>query len=311
MSKLRLVSTIICAVLVCANVYMSASIFRLGGQLASVGPLFRAQAEAYVLPVTQADYLPTLDTSAGNLSIDAKAALVLDVSTGRNLYQKNIQQRLPIASLTKIMTAIIVWERLKPDDVVTVAPTAMKVDGERQDLYKGEQLTVRSLMELMLIRSSNDAAYALRDFAKQQGIDLIAEMNEKASELGMRSTHFTDPAGLDDAAYSTAEDLGKAVKYALQYDAIWNVSRQPSATIQSVDGRILHEVQSTDQLLGVLSDIIGGKTGYTDGALGCMILIVNASHGDNKIIGIVLGSTARFEAMKDMVQWTQRAYRWQ
>ena len=164
-------------------------------------------------------------------------------------------------------------------------------------------------MQLMLIRSSNDAAYALRDYASEQNIDLIAAMNDKAQELAMYSTHFTDPAGLDDAAFSTASDLAKEVTYALRYDAIWNASRQATATIESADGKISHDIKSTDELLGVLADIVGGKTGYTEGALGCMILIVNAPD-NNKLIGIVLGSNGRFEAMKNLVQWTQRAYKW-
>ncbi|OGN33054.1 MAG: hypothetical protein A3I39_03240 [Candidatus Yanofskybacteria bacterium RIFCSPLOWO2_02_FULL_47_9b] len=304
------ISTAVIAALLCVNIFIGVSNFKLGLQLAAIGPVFHGtQAESYVLPVAQANYLPAFDTAAGEIAIDAKAALVLDLKTGRLLYQKNIHDRLPIASLTKIMTAIVVWERLDPNAIVTVLSTAVKADGERQDLYLKEQITVRNLMQLMLIRSSNDAAYALRDYASEQNIDLIAAMNDKAQELAMYSTHFTDPAGLDDAAFSTASDLAKEVTYALRYDAIWNASRQATATIESADGKISHDIKSTDELLGVLADIVGGKTGYTEGALGCMILIVNAPD-NNKLIGIVLGSNGRFEAMKNLVQWTQRAYKW-
>jgi len=304
------ISTAVIAALLGINVFVGVSNIKLNSQLASVGLTFHvAEDETYVLPVAQANYLPAFDTAAGEIAIDAKAALVLDLKTGRLLYQKNIYDRLPIASLTKIMTAIVVWERLDPNAIVTVRPTAVKADGERQDLYLKEQITVRNLMQLMLIRSSNDAAYALRDYASEQNIDLIVAMNEKAQELAMYNTHFTDPAGLDDTAFSTASDLAKEVTYALRYDAIWNASRQATATIESADGKISHDIKSTDELLGVLADIVGGKTGYTDGALGCMILIVNAPD-NNKLIGIVLGSNDRFESMKNLVQWTQRAYRW-
>ena len=304
------ISTAVIAALLGINVFVGVSNIKLNSQLASVGLTFHvAEDETYVLPVAQANYLPAFDTAAGEIAIDAKAALVLDLKTGRLLYQKNIYDRLPIASLTKIMTAIVVWERLDPNAIVTVRPTAVKADGERQDLYLKEQITVRNLMQLMLIRSSNDAAYALRDYASEQNIDLIVAMNEKAQELAMYNTHFTDPAGLDDTAFSTASDLAKEVTYALRYDAIWNASRQATATIESADGKISHDIKSTDELLGVLADIVGGKTGYTDGALGCMILIVNAPD-NNKLIGIVLGSNDRFESMKNLVQWALRAYRW-
>ncbi len=312
MRVFRVISTAAIAALICVNGVIGFSLVRPNTQLAAVGAAADSNAgAAYVLPVAQADYLPALNSAAGEPALEAKSALVLDVKTGRMLFQKNIHDRLPIASLTKIMTAIIVWENFSPNDIVTVEPSAVKVDGERQELFKGEQISVESLMQLMLIRSSNDAAYALRDYARQRGVDVIQKMNDKAEDLGMFNTHFTDPAGLDDAAYSTAADLAKEVQYALRYDAIWNASRQATATIQSVDGKISHEVKSTDELLGVLADIVGGKTGYTDGALGCMILIVNVPKEDDKLIGIVLGSRGRFEAMKNMVQWTQRAYRWQ
>lgn len=305
------ISTAVIAALLGVNVFVGASIYNLNSQLASSGSAFEGQAGAYVLPVTQADYLPALNTTAGDFAIDAKSALVMDVNTGRLLYQKNTIERLPIASLTKVMTAIVTWENLDPNAVVTVKPSAVRVDGQRQELYNGEQITVQSLLQLMLIRSSNDAAYALRDYAKEKGIDMIQKMNDKAYQLEMYNTHYTDPAGLDDNAYSTTVDLAKEVTYALRYNAIWNASLEPEATIESADGKILHQVKSTDELLGQISDIAGGKTGYTDGALGCMILIVNVQKNNDKIIGIVLGSTDRFGAMKSMIEWTQRAYRWQ
>src|SRR3989344_988443 len=311
MNLFRTISTAVVAALLGVNALVGFSVVRINSQLASAGSVFEGTSVAYVLPVAQADYLPAFDSLAGELAVDAKAALVLDVKTGRFLYQKNIQDRLAIASLTKIMTAIIAWENLDPNAIVTIQSSAVKADGERQELYREEKISVKNLMQLMLIKSSNDAAYALRDYAREQGTDLIQKMNEKAYQLEMYNTHYTDPAGLDDSAYSTAADLAKEVIYALRYDAIWNASRQPAASIESADGRFSHDVKSTDRLLGVLDDIVGGKTGYTDGALGCMILIVELPKTGDKIIGIVLGSKGRFEAMEKLIQWTQRAYRWQ
>ncbi|OGN27679.1 MAG: hypothetical protein A2941_01680 [Candidatus Yanofskybacteria bacterium RIFCSPLOWO2_01_FULL_49_17] len=311
MNLFRTISTAVVAALLGVNALVGFSLVRINSQLASAGSVFEGTSVAYVLPVTQADYLPAFDSLAGELAVDAKAALVLDVKTSRFLYQKNIQDRLAIASLTKIMTAIIAWENLDPNAIVTIQSSAVKADGERQELYREEKISVKNLMQLMLIKSSNDAAYALRDYAREQGTDLIQKMNEKAYQLEMYNTHYTDPAGLDDSAYSTAADLAKEVIYALRYDAIWNASRQPAASIESADGRFSHDVKSTDRLLGVLDDIVGGKTGYTDGALGCMILIVELPKTGDKIIGIVLGSKGRFEAMEKLIQWTQRAYRWQ
>ena len=303
--------TIVVAILVLVNAYFFITIYRTpidGSNFAF------ENNQAFILPPNPISYLPVLDTSMKEIVLDAKSAILYDVKSDRNLFEKNINEKLPIASLTKIMTAVIVWEKFSPNDIVTIQASAIKVDGERKDLYEGETLSVRDLMQMMLIESSNDAAYALRDYAASRSIDLVAEMNAKALTLGMNNTNFVDPAGLDDNGYSTVSDLVKGVGYALRYDAIWSLSRKPSATVISTDGKITHEIKSTDQLLGVLSDIVGGKTGYTDSALGCMILIVdvpnNPATAGERIIAIVLGSHDRFGDMKNLISWAKQAYRW-
>ena len=274
-------------------------------------PLAFNAGQAFIVEPARVNYLPILSGSS-SVDLDAKAAVVYDFQADRNLFQKNINQKLPVASLTKIMTAVVAWEHLNPNEDVTVRPSAVKVDQEKQDLHSQETISVSNLMQLMLIKSSNDAAYALRDHAKIRNIDLVAAMNEKAAELGMINTRFTDPAGLDDEAYSTAADMVKLVRYALRYSAIWNFSREQTAVIVSADGEFSREIKSTNQLLGVLSDIVGGKTGYTDRALGCMILVVAAPNdSSDKIISIILGSRERFTDMKKLVDWARIAYRWE
>lgn len=307
--KARLITfAIIIGGLVCVNSYFLLS------QASFAAPSGKAgltAAEAFIAPPNQADYLPLYDASAGEVQLDAKSAIVYDLKADRNLFQKNTNDRLPIASLTKIVNAIVVWENLDPNDIVTVQPSAVKVDGQRQNLFSGEQISVNNLMQMMLIESSNDAAYALRDYAKTKGLDLVVEMNKKAAVLGMINTHFVDPAGLDDNGYSTTQDLAKAVHYALQYNAIWDFSLKKNATIVSADGKFSRDIKSTDELLGVLSDIVGGKTGYTDSALGCMILIVNTPDQNDTMVAILLGSHDRFGDMNKLVTWARHAYRWQ
>lgn len=300
--------TIIVAILALVNAYFFITVVR--DPLDGPGPVFNT-AEAFILPQTQVSYLPILDTEMSEVRLDAKSAILYDVRSDRNLFEKNIKEKLPVASLTKIMSAIVVWEKFSPNETVTVQASAIKVDGERQDLYENETMSVRDLVQLMLIQSSNDAAYALRDHAATHGVDLIKEMNAKALELGMRDTQFVDAAGLNDLGYSTASDLVKAVRYALRYDALWSFSRESTATVTSTDGKFSHVVKSTNQLLGVLSDIVGGKTGYTDSALGCMILIVDVPSGKDRMIAVVLGSQGRFEDMSKLISWSKRAYRWQ
>ena len=162
----------------------------------------------------------------------------------------------------------------------------------------------------MLVESSNDAAYALRFYASSSGVDLIGLMNRKAVELGMLNSIFRDPAGLNDDALSSSEDIIKLVIYSLKFDELWATLGEKTASVYSIDGKIEHKINSTNQLLGIIPDIIGGKTGNTDKALGCMLLVVDIPGKNDKIISIVLGSAERFTDTEKLVNWTKRAYSW-
>ncbi|OGN07554.1 MAG: hypothetical protein A2750_00450 [Candidatus Yanofskybacteria bacterium RIFCSPHIGHO2_01_FULL_45_42] len=267
--------------------------------------------KAYVLPISQPTLVPILDDSALKPEINSKAVLFYDLRSGKYLFEKNIKEKLPVASLTKVLSAIVALENLDQDDVVTIPKEAVRVDNERQDLYLGENISVRNLIRVMIVESSNDAAYALADYAQKKGIDFIQKINEKSLSIGMFDSSFTDPAGLDDDAFSTAEDMIKLVAYSLQYDVMWEFSREKEILVKSEDGRIAHTVKNTNQLLGVIPDIVGGKTGYTDQALGCLILIVDLPGYDSKIISVVLGSDDRFGDTQKVIEWIKVAYHWQ
>jgi len=294
-------------------------------------------SQAYIFPIAESTYLPTLNTTIERPTLSAKSAIVYDMRSSRFLFSKNSEERLPIASLTKLLTAVVVLENLNLDDVVIVPKEALRVDGEKQTLYLDERIRVRDLLKMMLIESSNDAAYALKYHASKSGIDpvrdktppeaasadapevhrtsngidIIGLMNKKAIELGMNNSIFHDPAGLNDNALSTSEDLLKLVNYSLKLDSLWPILGEKSTVVYSVDGRIEHKVDSTNQLLGVMPDVVGGKTGYTDGALGCMILVVDVPGKNDKLVSIVLGSTERFTDTNKLISWTKKAYSWE
>lgn len=274
------------------------------------GNFVNESQQAYILPISEPNYIPILDSNISRPMVDAKSAVVYDTRSLRFLYEKNSKLKLPIASLTKVMSAVIILEKLNLDDIVTISDASIRVDGEKQDLYLGERMSVRNLLKLMLIESSNDAAYALADYAKSRNIDFIAEMNMKARTLNMADSNFIDPAGLSDSAYSTVQDLIKLVEYSLNYQEIWDISSEKTAIVESSDERIKHTVQSTNRLLGLIKDIIGGKTGYTEGALQCMILVTSIPGYSSKIISVVLGSQDRFGDTQKLVDWTRTAYRW-
>ncbi|MEK7638298.1 MAG: serine hydrolase [Patescibacteria group bacterium] len=274
-------------------------------------PVLQA-AQAYLLPLSDPAYAPVRDTTVAGPQPDANAALVYHLESGRMLYEKNATVQVPVASLTKLLSALVVAESFDLSEVVTISSGSVRVDGQKQTLYAGERIFVTDLMSMMLVESSNDAAYALAAYAQWQGIDFVAKMNQKAAELGMQDCRFTDPAGLDDNAFCTARDVLRLVKSALKTaPQLWPLMAQSQLSVRSADGKIIHEVKSTDELLGQIPGIVGGKTGYTDGALGCLILVVKLSGKDDTLISVVLGSRSRFADTKELVSWAQRAYRWQ
>ena len=277
---------------------------------ANAEPAFNS-SQAYLLPVSEPSYFPIYDPKTEKPSLDAKAGLVYDTRSGRFLFSKNPRLKLPIASLTKILSAIVVLENLDTKETVKIPKEALKVDDEKQSLYLNEEITVQNLLKLMLIESSNDAAYALAWHANSREINFVDKMNEKAQLLSMSDSNFLDPAGLNDDAYSTSEDLVKLIRYSFKYDLIWEILTEKSIVVRSTDGKIEHKVESTDQLLGVIPDIFGGKTGNTDKALGCMILVVNVPDKNDKLISVVLGSRSRFDDTKKLIDWVKESYRWE
>jgi len=274
-------------------------------------PALSNDAHAYIFPVSEVSYIPFLDSSRKRPDLKAKSAIVYDTQTSRFLFAMDTKKRLPIASLTKIMSAVIVFEKLNFDDVVTVGKESVRVDGDKRDLTAGERIKVSNLLAMMLIKSSNDAAYALVTHAKTKNFDFVAEMNAKARELSMNDTLFLDAAGLNDNGYATVQDLVKLVVYSNRYKNIWQLLREKEITITSEDGAVIHTVENTNQLLDEIPNISGGKTGYTDLALGCMVLMVDIPGHKDTIISIILGSSDRFGDTRKLVDWIIEAYRWE
>lgn len=279
--------------------------------IAPAGDAVSQQAQAYILPVSEPSYIPILNSNIQRPIITAKAAIVYDVRSSKFLYQENIRQRVPIASLTKVLTAAVLFERLDTNDVMTVTSDVLRVDGQKQDLYAGEQIKIGDLIRMMLVASSNDAAAALAAYSKTKGFDLVDAMNEKAKVIGMNDSHFLDPAGLNDEGYSTVYDLIKLVRATTKHRSIWDTLIEKEIQVSSVDGRIVHNLKNTDELLGVIPNIIGGKTGFTDGAQGCLVLLVSLPEYNDTVVSIVLGSKDRFGDTQKIIDWVKRAYRWE
>ncbi len=268
------------------------------------------QAQAYILPVAETNYLPIRNFNIAEPDIGARAAGLFDVRSERFLYDKNIDQHLPIASIAKLMTAVVIIESLPLNDIYAVAVEDINVDGKGADLYKGERIRGSDLLKIMLIKSSNDAALTFYRGAEKDGFDLVARMNEKAKLIGMNNTKFSDPAGLDDSSFSTVNDLVKLTRYVGKYPIIWEMLTVKMADVSSSDGRLKHHLINTNRLLDEMPGIIGGKTGYTDGALETMALELAINNGRDRLISIVLGANDRFGETKKLIEWGLSAYRW-
>ena len=254
--------------------------------------------------------LPALKDETLAPDIEAKAGLIMDYDTGVLLYEKNIHERLPMASLTKIMTAIIILENHDLNEVVTVDADLNQEVGVRIWLRQYEKVRVGDLLKALLIPSAGDAAIALAAFHSGSVEAFVDEMNQRAKSLNLSDTHFANPIGLDEEDhYSSAFDLAILSKYALRMPTFRSIVRQKEASIQSVDGKFEHSFESTNFLLNSYLDILGVKTGTTDAAGESLINLARSESG-REVIAVVLNSPRRFQENKSMIDWAFRSYRW-
>ncbi len=245
--------------------------------------------------------------------ITAKSAIIvfLNRETAKEniLYQKNSNQKLPIASLTKIMTAIIALENLNQDQLIKISKNSVMSDGNNGGLIIDEELSVKDLLYIMLIESSNDAATALAgdnpEITHDKFIDL---MNKKAKELGLNTTSFSDPTGLDNNNRSSVLDLAMLGKKIIEIPLLLDIITTKEITLYSWDKKIVHNLKTTNKLFGRNLAILGGKTGYTTEAGGCMLTIFKIN--DNYLIGVVLGSENREDDTEKLIDWAQNAWLW-
>src|ERR687886_2914381 len=194
--------------------------------------------------------------------VQATAYLVENATTGEVLVRHAAGRRLPIASITKLMTVLVTLENANPNDVVTVQSDAAEVGESTIHLRAGEKIRVRDLIEAALIQSANDAADALADFVGRGDIRaFVALMNTEAKRLGLRDTHFVRPDGLDAPGHvSSARDVLRLAHLEMHDRAVRGIVRERSDTIAG--GRVLH---TWNDLLGSFPDLIGVKTGHTGG----------------------------------------------
>jgi D-alanyl-D-alanine carboxypeptidase (penicillin-binding protein 5/6) len=224
-------------------------------------------------------------------AVQAQAYIVQSSVDGHTLAARAADTPRAMASITKLMTALVALEHLSLDEVVTVPPVAAGVGESSLGLRAGQRLTVRDLLIGTLVPSANDAATTLAVAAAGSEARFVTLMNRKAKELGLRGTHYRNPHGLDEAGHvSTPRDIAVLVRDALRVPAIRRYAGMPRATLS--DGRV---VESTDNLLGRFRGMVGGKTGHTSDAGWSQAAF--ARRGGVGVTAVVLGSSS--EAQRD------------
>jgi D-alanyl-D-alanine carboxypeptidase (penicillin-binding protein 5/6) len=202
--------------------------------------------------------------------IKASALYLIELQSGRVLLEKNATRRLPPASLTKIMTALIALESAPLQEVVKIHPRSI-VHHSSYNFRPGEEFILRDLLTAMLVASANDACEAVAWHIGGDDKQFVARMNERANRMGLKDTHFTNPCGFDAPGhYSTVADLAKLAEQALQQPFFSMMVRTLVRDIATVDGTRKMSLHSTNELL-VDPDVNGVKTGYTSKAGRCLI----------------------------------------
>jgi D-alanyl-D-alanine carboxypeptidase (penicillin-binding protein 5/6) len=229
---------------------------------------------------------------AGTPQVQARAAVLMDAETGQVLYAKNAHKPLPPASITKIMTAILVLERCDLDAVVKASERAVNTKASSMHLRVGEQVKVRDLLYALMLRSANDAAIALAEHTAGSVEAFAQLMNEKAKSLGAKHTHFVNPHGLHDPRHvSTAYDLACITRYAMQNETFRMIVKTPYYIVErSLNQDDLWMVNKA-KFLEQYAYAEGVKTGYTNQAGYCFA--GSAQRDGRRLITVVLNSPQR------------------
>lgn len=238
--------------------------------------------------------------------INSRAAIVLDRNSKFILYGKNENEKSKMASTTKIITAIVVIENANLEEITTVSPKAAGTGGSRLGLHTNDKISIINLLYGLLLCSGNDAAVALAEFTSGSVENFSILMNNKATELGLTSTHFVTPHGLDnDEHYTTAYELALLTDYALKNKTFSNIVGTKSHTIQINNS--YKTLSNTNELLGNFEGVYGVKTGFTNGANRCLVTAIK--RGNMDIICIVLGADTKKDRTKDSIKLIEYAYK--
>ncbi len=238
--------------------------------------------------------------------ITARAGFFVDSGTGKVLYSKNPHERLPIASLTKIMTVVVALEHRALDEKMLVSGRASDMEPDKMLLLAGEQLTLKELLYGIFLVSANDAAEVLAEDSTGDREEFIKLMNEKAEDLSMKDSHFVNPTGLDEDlgnSYSSAYDLAILARYAIRkYPFLVDISQTNHMILPLTIDHQDYDMYSGINLLTTYPGVVGFKTGYTPEA--GLTLITLCRKEEHEVLGVLLGSENRREEAKELLDYS-------
>jgi serine-type D-Ala-D-Ala carboxypeptidase (penicillin-binding protein 5/6) len=239
---------------------------------------------------------------AGDLPFPVEAASYLVQVNDQTRWERETGRRLPPASLTKIMTVLLLLEDFQPQQVVTVSRAASRETGTRLGLKEGERMTVQDLLAASLLMSANDACHALADHVAGDEKRFVQLMNQRAAQWGLKETHFTNACGHDsNQHYSSARDLARLAQKAIAYPVLVDLVAKQAMTIESANGSRTFELENKNALIGRYPGAVGIKTGYSPKAGKCLIAL--AQRGGDRVLLVMLHASNRWWDASDILDY--------
>lgn len=270
---------------------------------------FLVIASIFIIAISLFTAPISLAEESKNVKIQAKSEILMDYYTGKVVSERNADERLPIASMVKIMTALLSFEaiedgKLSLSDSVTVSEKASGMGGSQMFLEAGDRYSVSDLIKGIVVVSANDASVQMAELIAGSEDRFVEMMNARASELGMTNTRFVNSTGLPESGqYSTARDVAKMLKELSKHEEYYDYSRIWMEDFHHPDGRIT-EFVNTNKLIRFNKDCEGGKTGFTNEAKFC--LGATAKRENTRLICVVIGaqsSKERFSRVTEMFNY--------
>lgn len=229
----------------------------------------------------------------------ANSVLLAEEDSMTTIFSYNADKSLPMASLTKLMTALLIIESHSLDELVKITKISEHTEGSSMELKEGEVFTVEDLLKGLLIKSGNDSAIALARYHSGSVYKFVNEMNSRAKELHLSSTSFANPHGLDNVNhYSSSKDLVRLAKVLMRHEEIRNIVKISKVSVFSKSGNE-HVLINTNSLLNGIFPVYGIKTGTTENAKQCLLLFIK--HNNKNYYLVILGSEDRYQDARNIL----------